>query len=184
MNLYIDIEWFPLPEQVVFLIGYKYGNRKTQQLIEPTRKQVAMLFAQEEISYVFVYGPDIGMLEKTFKLFIKKNYFCVNSLKLVKRLQPQQCNKLSCMEETYKIKRTQKKYKENIFQLFHDWQSPWKRKHILEYNLQDVESLKIITDDIIKKFKPNLEEYRLNPNLPMEDYDDFDYFFKSFLPKF
>lgn len=158
MNLYIDTEWFL--NQNIFLIGYKFGKYRVGTISNPTRADVLRLLRRKH-KYIFVYGPDIKMLEKAFNLNIRKNHFCVNSLKLAKHYLRHKKYSLSYLEKIYKIDRRQKKYKENIFQMFVDWEIDWKRKYIISYNKQDVRTLAFLTDKILRENKVDLKKFRL-----------------------
>jgi uncharacterized protein YprB with RNaseH-like and TPR domain len=49
--------------------------------------------------------------------------------------------KLAYFEEMFEIKRSQRQYKTNIFKLVEDWNNPYKKRHVLKYNEEDVVNL-------------------------------------------
>ena len=92
--------------------------------------------------YIFVYGPDIGMLEKVFRLDIRGYYRCVNFIKIVKYCYPSwNSYKLCEVEKKLGYKRAAMKYKADIFSIYKDWKNPKLKKLVLTYNEEDVFNL-------------------------------------------
>ncbi len=143
MDIYIDCEW--TLDQDVFLIGYAYTLRKKGQLYDKTLTKRNFLKLLDGVEFVFIYGPDIGQLEKHFGINLRGKYKCINLLKIFRRYLPELPSyKLSALEEMFGIKRTTAQYKRNIFTLFEDWHNPKKRRLCLKYNMEDVINLLIL----------------------------------------
>jgi uncharacterized protein YprB with RNaseH-like and TPR domain len=107
---------------------------------------------------IFCYGPDIGMLEKFFKIKIRKKYRCVNLMKVFKDFIKIGSFKLKHLEERFGIKRKVTKYKTSIFDIWKDWKIKFKKRKVLLYNREDVINLVKLAMKIFKKFKI-AEEY-------------------------
>jgi len=172
MDLYVDAEWYI--NQNIFLIGYAYSDHHFKVPIKSgqhygkmlTRKAVLQLLKPvKKNNCIFFYGPDIGMLEKTYNIKIREKYLCVNLLKVFKDLYPNLSRyKLCDFEERFGYSRKTMKYKQSIFQVFADWKDPKKKKIVMQYNQEDVISLAKIKKRVWKEFtvtKDYLEEIRL-----------------------
>ncbi len=151
-DLYLDLEWFP--NQEIYLIGYGYSIGTTTLLYDDT---LTMQHIQEMLSrvdgYVYFYGPDIGMLEKFTGLDIRNNYRCINLLKVFRDIMPgMESYKLASFEVMFDIKRSQKQYKTNIWQLNKDWYDPYKKQQVLKYNYEDVVNLIRLKNEIFRLY--------------------------------
>ncbi len=164
MDLYLDAEWYI--SQKIFLIGYAYADHHFRKPIISgqyygkmiSRKKVLQLLRPARYGCLFFYGPDIGMLEKEFNLNIRQKYLCINLLKVFKDLYPNESRyKLCDFEEKFGYKRDTIKYKQSIFEVFHDWRDPIKRKIVLRYNEEDVISLAKIKKRVWSKHKITME---------------------------
>lgn len=161
-NLFLDAEWYL--NQRIFLIGYAtededYGIIEVKQIY---RKNILKKHLQQILAFcngtIYIYGPDVGMLEKRFDIPIREKFQCVNLLKVVKQLMPGKSSyKLAEMEKHFGFHRKADKYKKNIFDIYKDWNNPKLRKVVLDYNYEDVYYLAKIKQRIFKKFKPSEE---------------------------
>lgn len=157
INLFIDAEWYI--NQRIFLIGYAYedtrtGKITTHQLFSENiyPRHIRKMLAPTT-GYIFVYGPDIGMLEKVFRLDIRGYYRCVNFLKVVKYCYPSWSSYRLCdVEKKLGFKRKAMKYKADIFSIYKDWRNPELRKLVLQYNREDVYYLARIKQRIFNSF--------------------------------
>lgn len=140
-NLFIDCEWFL--NQEIFLIGFGYDLKHNGQIYGSHISPIHFRKLLKPVDgHIFFYGPDIGMLEKYFKMDIRKKYKCVNLLTVYRHYAPGlKSYKLASLEKYYEIKRSNPEYKANIFKMFSDWNKPNKRKLALQYNLEDVLNL-------------------------------------------
>ena len=172
MDLYIDAEWYI--SQKLFLIGYAHVDHYFKTPIKSGQhygkmiskaNMMKLLKKVKKKNCIFFYGPDIGMLEKTFNLNIRENYLCVNLLKVFKDLYPNESRyKLCDFEVKFGYARKTIKYKQSIFQVFYDWKDPVKRAIVLQYNEEDVISLAHIKKHVWKQHrvtKDYLESIRL-----------------------
>ena len=170
-NLFIDAEWYL--NQRIFLIGYAFeyvGTEKIyvhQQYHKNIYDESVIQKFQQCTGYVFVYGPDIGMLEKRFNYPFREEFTCINFLKVVKELVPGLSSyKLADIEKHFGIYREQDKYKKNIFDIYDDWHDPNFRTYVLKYNEEDVYYLARLKQIIFEKYHPSddwLKEIALKP---------------------
>ena len=156
INLYVDAEWYL--NQRIFLIGYSFDQKKFGQLYGKrlNRKNFQRLL-QKVNGCIFCYGPDVGMLEKYFKLKLKSKYHCVNLMKVFKDHLKKGSFKLKDLEERFGLKRKVAKYKTSIFTIWKDWKDKIKKKAVLLYNKEDVVNLVKLTRIIFKRFKIEME---------------------------
>ena len=140
-DLYIDLEWFF--NQELFLVGYAYSITNYAQLYDESLNIDNIIRMLQPVEgYIYFYGPDIGMLEKSTGLDIRNNFRCINLLKVFRDIMPgMDSYKLAYFEEIFEIKRSQQQYKSNIFKLSEDWNNPYKKQHVLKYNMEDVVNL-------------------------------------------
>jgi hypothetical protein len=152
VDLFIDLEWFF--NQELFLVGYAYSITKYGQLYDENLNMnniAAML--QPVNGYIYFYGPDIGMLEKSTGLNIRNNYRCINLLKVFRDIMPgMDSYKLAYFEEMFELNRSEKIYKSNIFKLAEDWRNPYKKQKVLKYNMEDVVNLVRLKNEIFRLY--------------------------------
>lgn len=180
--VYIDGEWHvDSNPQKFYLLGYAYdkthygwlynqndykynGIAKAKPPVKGTnglsKKALEQLF--DGVSAIYFYGPDAGMIERMFKIPLKKKYRCINLLSLVKMCVPEKdlwtatkalqkkgiiekdkyknkpCYKLCCIEYLLGIKRSTLEYKKDVDNLHRDWYTPHLRAKALLYNKEDV----------------------------------------------
>lgn len=159
----MDAEWYL--NQRIFLIGYAYedernGNIEVKQLYSQNiLKRHIRNILQFLNGTIYVYGPDVGMIEKRFDVPLREKYRCVNMLKVVKEFLPGLSSyKLADIEKHLGFHRKADKYKQNIFDIYRDWHHPELKKIVLEYNYEDVFYLARIKQVLFEKFKPS-EDY-------------------------
>jgi uncharacterized protein YprB with RNaseH-like and TPR domain len=152
VDLFIDLEWFF--NQELFLVGYAYSITKYGQLYDENLNMnniAAML--QPVNGYIYFYGPDIGMLEKSTGLNIRNKYRCINLLKVFRDIMPgMDSYKLAYFEEMFELNRSEKIYKSNIFKLAEDWRNPYKKQKVLKYNMEDVVNLVRLKNEIFRLY--------------------------------
>lgn len=156
-NLYLDCEWFIGGK--LFLFGACDNSGRTVQLYgkQLNRNQIQLHF--RKVENIFFYGPDIGILEKNFRLNLRSNYRCFNLLKIFRQVLPPQKNyKLNALETKFGINRTRSEYKKNMFEIFNDWRKADKRKRMLQYNREDVLNLMKLKRIIFKKYGVQLTD--------------------------
>jgi hypothetical protein len=141
MDLYIDCEW-QIPNKL-FLIGYCYSQTTFNQLYDNTltiSNVVNMLMPVD--GFIFIYGPDIAIIENYFGIDIRHTKRCINLIKVFRHYEPYFSSyKLKALEWYYNVDRKSEAYKENIFTFLHDWYKPEMRKQCLLYNKEDVINL-------------------------------------------
>jgi len=151
MNIYIDEEWYPGGS--IFLHSYATDTSECFQFYgkKLTRENVARSLTPAANGMIFIYGPDIGMIEKEFNINIRRKFICINLIRVFKNLIPNRSSyKLADLEHDYGVHRKVKKYKENIFSIYSDFNNPFKRKAVLQYNREDVIHLRTLKEKIFK----------------------------------
>lgn len=164
-SLYIDTEWFPgAGPQRLFLVGFASG-RTVSQIYGKALSQKRVISLFDDHDFVWVYGPDVGVLERYTGTDLRRRASCFNGLKMMRNLYPDlPSHRLSFMETHLGFKREVKKYKSNIFQIERDWKDPKKRLDVLKYNRDDVANLRLLIKHTIKVNKlsiADLLKYRL-----------------------
>lgn len=159
MDLYLDAEWYL--NQRIFLIGYAYVNKnhivEIGQLfthnIEHDQIQ-SLLSKVGKKDCIFIYGPDIGMMEKRFQIDMRNKYNCINLIKVFRDVLPARASyKLADIEKSFRIQRKEMKYKKTISDIYRDWAHEDTRKRVLQYNYEDVVYLVKLKKIIFKKYK-------------------------------
>lgn len=166
MNLYIDNEWYIGGK--IFLHSYATDTSPCYQLwgSRLTRENIIKSLQPANGGMIFIYGPDIGMIEKDFKINIKQNYICINLIRVFNYLLPKRSSyRLADLEYDFGIKRKVKKYKENIFTIGKDFHNSYTRQAVLKYNREDVLNLRTLKEIIFKEYpisQKELLKMRLN----------------------
>lgn len=165
MNIFIDAEWYP--GGTIFLHSYATDVSPCFQLwgSRLTKENIAQSLQVAANGMIFIYGPDIGMIEREFGIKIRHKYICINLIRVFKELVPNRSSyKLADLEHDYGIVRKVKKYKEDIFTIYKDFNDNATRPAVLQYNKEDVINLRILKEKIFKKHpisKKNLLSMRL-----------------------
>jgi|CXWL01.1.fsa_nt_gi hypothetical protein len=164
MDLYLDAEWFIGGD--VFLIGYAYDKHSFGSLHDESLTLDNFNKLLKKVTgKIYIYGPDVGVLEKYFDIDIRTNYHCVNLLKVFRdHLPGLKSYKLANIEKLYGIKRNRNEYKANIFSIFQDWRRPQVKSLVLQYNQEDVINL-VKLKNVIFAQKDVEEEYLLQARL-------------------
>lgn len=163
-DLYLDCEWFIGGD--IFLIGYARGPKSFGALHDEslTKENFESILNQTN-GKIYIYGPDIGVLEKHFDIDIRTNWHCVNLYKIFRDVLPGLKNyKLATIEKLYGLKRNRNEYKANIFSIFKDWRRPQVKSLVLQYNQEDVINL-VKLKHIIFMQKDVDEDYLLQSRL-------------------
>lgn len=135
-SIFIDAEWYIGGD--VFLIGYAYNDKDHGQLFGNKLKVGHFNKLIGDLKYIYVYGPDVGVLENYFGINLRDNYICVNLLKVFRQHIRAKSYKLADVEKMYGVKRNRAEYKKSIFEIWNDWHKRDKKERILEYNREDV----------------------------------------------
>jgi hypothetical protein len=150
-SIYLDGEWFIGGN--IFLIGLCDSSGRTWQLYHGTLTRSKFLSLIRNCGAIYFYGPDIGVIEKHFKIELRRKYSCYNLLKIFRQvLPPQPSYKLAALEKVHGIVRSRVEYKKNMFDIFSDWRNAHKRKRVLQYNKEDVVNLMKLKRIIFKKY--------------------------------
>lgn len=159
MNLYIDNEWYIGGK--IFLHSYATDTSPCFQLwgSQLRTENIIRSLQLAKNGMIFIYGPDIGMIERDFGIKIKDNYTCINLLRVFKAQLPERSSyRLADLECDYGINRKVKKYKENIFTIGKDFHNRAHRKAVLRYNQEDVINLRTLKEIIFEEHPISKEE--------------------------
>ncbi len=153
MNLYVDNEWYR--NQKIFLHSTATDYSRCYQLWGSmlTKENIIKSLQPAKKGYIFFYGPDIGMIEKQFKINIRDNYVCINLLSVFRyQLPKRSCYKLESLEQDFGLTRKIAKYKKSIFNIYSDFHNVERKKDVLLYNQDDVINLRQLKQIIFKKY--------------------------------
>lgn len=159
MDLYIDNEWYIGGR--IFLHSYATNISHCYQLWGSllTRDNILKSLQFAKNGMIFIYGPDIGMIEKHFNIDIKQNFTCINLLRIFKYQLPKRSSyKLASLEHDFGIIREVKKYKENIHTIGKDFHNSATRPAVLRYNREDVINLRTLKEKIFKEYPISKKE--------------------------
>lgn len=141
MTLYLDAEW--TLDQNIFLLGYAFADGRTGALYGRKLTKNNFIALVEGVKYIIIYGPDIAYLEKNFDLNLKEQFICINALRLFRQVLPGLPSyKLAYIEQLYAVGRQKRKYKTSVFTIWRDWADENKRRHVIQYNTEDVVNLR------------------------------------------
>lgn len=135
-SIYIDCEWYIGGD--IFLIGWAYSARSQGQLYDATLTQSKFMRLLDGVSYIYFYGPDVGVIERHWKIRLRDKYICINILKVFKHHFHSNSYKLANIEKLFGIHRQEAEYKKSVFMIWHDWKNPQRKQRLLKYNREDV----------------------------------------------
>lgn len=135
-SIYIDCEWYIGGD--IFLIGYAYSARSHGQLYDGTLTQSRFMRLLEGVSYIYFYGPDVGVIEKQWGIRLRDKYICINILKVFRHHFHARSYKLAHIEVMFGIYRSEVEYKKSVWMIWLDWKNPQRKARLLKYNREDV----------------------------------------------
>jgi uncharacterized protein YprB with RNaseH-like and TPR domain len=113
----------------------------------------------KKFSLIVVYGNDAGVIQKNMGIDLKKDFHCLNYIRIVNRFTKFKKKRIYDLENALKIKRNVKLYKHSIQRLFDDWKRPERRKIIYEYNMEDCKNLYHIFEIIQRQICLSFDDY-------------------------
>jgi len=152
MNTFIDLEWSHRGH--IFLLGYARNTRDYGFLYGSRLNQNEIFDILAGSSFVYVWGPDIGRIEKYYNMDVRNRFRCVNLLTVAKDYIKSPNYRLDTIEKKLRIPRevNLKEQRGDIYQL-------WKKdpELVKAYNKNDVISLYYI--ERILRYKYGLTAY-------------------------
>ena len=119
------------------MVHYRFPRymEKTRKML--TRSNILKLL--DGVENIYLYGPDIGRIEKEFNINLRGKYNCYNLLKAYRTLEPGRVSYQLCdLEKEAGISRETEIYKHgNIAKCHRDWADPKLRRRALLYNRED-----------------------------------------------
>lgn len=153
--LFLDCEWL-LNGKLLFVGCYSLADHWKKFLPEEVSKLKSYL---KKFSLIVVYGNDAGVIEKNMGINLKKDFHCLNYIRIVNKFTKFKKKRIYDLENALKIKRNVKLYKHSIQRLFDDWKRPERRKIIYEYNMEDCKNLFHIFEIIQRQICLSFDEY-------------------------
>lgn len=153
--LFLDCEWL-LNGKLLFVGCFSISDEWKKFLPEEVSKLKSYL---KKFSLIVVYGNDAGVIEKNMGIDLKKDFHCLNYIRIVNRFTKFKKKRIYDLENALKIKRNVKLYKHSIQRLFDDWKRPERRKIIYEYNMEDCKNLYHIFEIIQRQICLSFDDY-------------------------
>lgn len=161
-NVFLDTEYGDKGGKI-FLIGILSSHGETYSLYDSTLRWNILEKILRNKKYIFVYGPDIGKLEKHFGVDIKSRWKCINVLAIVRKFLPElESKSLINVEKLLSLERQTTAFKKYTRFLDTHWKDPRKRKGIIQYNLEDIVFLKVCYDILYSYFIFNPDDFRMH----------------------
>ena len=162
-DLFIDTEYEDMGGKI-FLVGILSSHGEEYALYGTSLRKDIFLKILNNTRRIFVYGPDIGKLEKHFNLNIKGKWKCINVLSIVRKYLPFLESKgLAHVEHLLGLERSTLSFKNNTRDLAIHWKNPKLRFGIINYNMEDVVFLQCVYDILMDYFKFNPDDFRIMP---------------------
>lgn len=153
--LFLDCEWL-LNGKLLFVGTYTKSDGWKKFLPEESAKLNSYL---KNFDLIVVYGNDAGVIFKNTGIDLKKDFNCLNYIRIVNKFTKFKKKRIYDLENALGIKRNVKLYKHSIQRLFDDWKRPERRKIIYEYNLEDCKNLYHIFEIIQRQIKLDFSDY-------------------------
>ncbi len=153
--LFLDCEWL-LNGSLLFVGCYSINDGWTKFLPAEVSKLKAYL---KKFSLIVVYGNDAGVIGKNMNIDLKKDFNCLNYIRIVNKFTRFKKKRIYDLENALKIKRNVKLYKHSIQRLFDDWKRPERRAIIFEYNMEDCKNLYHIFEIIQRQISLSFDDY-------------------------
>ena len=135
-SFFIDCEWYIGGD--IFLIGWAYSVRSQGQLYDSSLTQQKFLTLLKGVTYIYFYGPDVGVIERHWGIVLRDKYICINILKVFKHHFHANSYKLAHIEVMFGIYRQEVEYKKSVWMIWKDWRHPKRKQRLLKYNREDV----------------------------------------------
>ena len=160
-DIFLDTEYEDMGGPV-FLVGILSSHGEEFSLYGSGLRRNTFLNILKNKRRIFVYGPDIGKLEKHFNLDIKNNWSCINVLSIVRKYLPfLESKSLANVEKFLSLERSTLAFKNNTRDLSIHWKNPKLRDGIINYNMEDVVFLEAVYNILYKFFRFNPDEFRI-----------------------
>lgn len=152
---FIDCEWL-LNGKLLFVGCYSLTDEWKKFLPEEARELRKYL---KNFDLIVVYGNDAGVINKNTGIDLKKDFNCLNYIRIVNKFTKFKRKRIYDLENKLGIKRNVKLYKHSIQRLFDDWKRPERRKIIFEYNFEDCKNLYHIFEILQRQIQLTFGEY-------------------------
>lgn len=155
---FLDCEWL-LKGDLLF-VGVYTTNSGWKKFLPSDSNSLNKFI--KNYSLVVVYGNDAGVIKKNMDVDLKKNFNCLNYIRIINKYTRFKTKRIYDLENKLGLKREVKLYKHSIQRLFDDWKRPERREAIYKYNREDCKNLyhifKIIQSQIKLSFQDYLKE--------------------------
>jgi len=170
MELYTDLEWLSHNQKIIVAGFFIPGKLKTQLYDETLNKSSffkILDMLNPKTDFIFFHGPDIGYLEKLFKVNIRDQFNCINVQKILSTFTRFKKVSLKRLEKVFKIKRYHKVLEHHEIRRFWKYGGKWKDM-VLRYNMEDIINLYRLKGLLFNKYSLNNEkmlDIRLTQNV-------------------
>ena len=155
MELYTDLEWLSHNQKIIvagFLIPGKLKIQLYDKDLNKDRFLEILSMLDPEKDFIFFHGPDIGYLEKLFKINIRDHYNCINVQKVLSTFTRFKKVSLKRLEKIFKIKRLYKVLEHHEIRRF--WKYGGRFKYmVLKYNMEDIINLYKLKTALFEKYQ-------------------------------
>jgi hypothetical protein len=162
-DIFLDTEYADKGGDI-FLISLRSSHGEEYTLYGPSLRWNVLAKILKNKRRIFVYGPDIGKMEKQFNVNIKSRWICVNVLSIVREYLPDLPSKsLIEVEKHMKLERSTASFKKYTRKLELHWRNKKKRLGIIDYNKEDVLFLELVYNILLDVFKFDPDDFRMKP---------------------
>jgi len=172
-DVFIDCEWIQ-GEDLTILGAYSPGQSRFQLYDKMlTRNRFSRFLNRccnrsgSRYTFLFCHGPDIGKIKKKFKLRLKQDYYCINTVTAFNTFTQFRDASLGHLEQYFGLPR---KYALSSYEISKFWRSnSWKKRRIvLEYNLADCVNLWRLVNLLNDEYNVTRSDFKKNCNEPVK----------------
>ena len=145
-DVFVDCEWTHEGD-ITILGAYSPGQSRFQLYGKRlTRNRFSRFLNRcrnrsvSRYTFLFCHGPDIGKIKKKFNLGLKRNYYCLNTIRAVNTFTNFRDATLGHLEQYFEV---QREYALSSYEISNFWKSNSRKKRriVLEYNWEDCVNL-------------------------------------------
>jgi hypothetical protein len=162
--LYLSAEWFIGGEP--YLISWATNLRTFGHLHDEQLSRHRLMKLIKAADYIFVYGPDLGIIEKHFGIEIRAHNHCINLLKVFRDVLPwwYTSMKLNDLATSFGVGNEATETNENIWEVLRNWQKPQGKATAIADNEDTLEKMIRLKRAIFEKYNitnRDLKNYKM-----------------------
>ncbi len=164
-KVFIDCEWIE-GDYLTILGAYSYGQDKFQLYDETlTRRRFSRFLnictnrSGGSETFLFCHGPDIGRIESFFDMYLKKDYYCINTITAFRTFTTFRDTSLGHLEEYFEFPR---RYALTTNEMKDLWNSGNEdnRRIVLKYNWDDCTNLWRLVRIVMKEYNVTIGDLK------------------------